>query len=395
MATIYVDAAGLHVATLEEILNDIVASQRSTIAPDFDQDPDAIVGNLNAIVASHLREVVEIAQVAYNAFDEQNADNDRLGALGMLTGTKWREATKGQLKGSRRAILTLTNGTTVPAGSIFHEDGDTANRWVTTRDVTANAGDGDYGVTAEAEDAGAIPLLAGVHVIATPVAGWSVVRTTKDAITGLPRETPEEFRRRRILELPGLGGSTPSAIRAAVSIIENEDGERPILAVEVLNNDTDFTSPEGLPPHSFCVIVWDGPSPGPDNDDLIAQAIYNDAPAGILSYGSEIGEAKTPEGKTVLINFQRVSQVALVISVDITTLNDYPGNQIAEETLVKLAASIQGPGAEAQWDAYANALRNLPGTKIETISLQGVPFTDAQVGPFEIFTLQSSDITII
>src|SRR5690606_29993812 len=104
------------------------------------------------------------------------------------------------------------------------------------------------------------------------------------------------------------------AIFAGVSNIEG------VTQVVVLENDTDTTNVDGLPPHSFQVIVVGG------NDTDIADVIWLKKPAGILAFGSTAVEILDSQGLPHDISFSRPTLVDIYVEVDITTFADYPSN---------------------------------------------------------------------
>lgn len=129
--------------------------------------------------------------------------------------------------------------------------------------------------------------------IVTPVSGWSGVTNPESGITGLATETDSALIIRRTAELI-KGKSTDKAIRDGVIKVLN------VIAVSVVSNRDLVISPEGLPPKSFETIVTGG------DDDDIAQAIFDNMPAGIEPYGdADSGTAVDEDGDTYIIPFSR------------------------------------------------------------------------------------------
>ena len=209
-------STGFEAKTLEAILADIETRERATIDPTLDTSAESVVGNLNAVMATKLRELWELAAIVYAARSPRNASLESLDALCAITGTERKGATKGTVQLS----LTILHGATVPAGSVVHVAGDVANRWVTLDAVTNTLGSvGSYAaltVDAEAEAAGhALAYAHTITEIATPVAGWAFADNVLDATPGRDVETDAALRLRREREVQGAGAGTVGAITAA------------------------------------------------------------------------------------------------------------------------------------------------------------------------------------
>jgi hypothetical protein len=86
----------------------------------------------------------------------------------------------------------------------------------------------------------------------------------------------------------------------------------------VLENDTDVTDSNGLPPHSFQVIVVGGV------DEEIANVIWLKKPAGILSFGSATTQILDSQGIPHDISFSRPTTVDIYVEIDLTTFPEYP-----------------------------------------------------------------------
>ena len=88
----FVDASGLQIKTVEEILDEL-ATQQKGIDANVNTDPDEPIGQMNGIFAAQCREVWEALAVAYNGFNADAAEGFLQTKLAALTGTV-REAPK-------------------------------------------------------------------------------------------------------------------------------------------------------------------------------------------------------------------------------------------------------------------------------------------------------------
>lgn len=388
MAAPIVDATGLHVPTVEEVNDDYVADERATISPNIDTEADAIVGQINGIHANAMRLALEALPVAYNAFDIENADFNRLKALSRLTGTYWRDETKGIVL----QRVTLDPGTTFVPGLVVSDgSGDPTHRWVSTETRGPVAG-GNYTIVFEAETPGPIAAPAGtLTTIETPISGWTATTNLDDAAAGLPAETEEELRARQQEEIFRLGGGTANAITADVGAVEG------VLDVTTLYNDGDFVDANGLAPHSIHVIIYDGIIPAAE-DAVIARAIFNTKGAGVNTNGSTLVQVPDSKGDTHPIRFSRVTLTPVTIVFGIgPTGNEYPGNAAVAASVAEASVSIQGNGSPMRFSNYLAVVEEIPGVRyLGYVALNGgAPNTDLIATPFERFTVDSSDVSFV
>jgi len=324
----FVDATGLQIKTIEEILDELSTQEKAEIDATLNTAPDEPLGQLNGIFAAQLREVWEVAQVAYNGFNPDAAEGFLLEKLSALTGTLREGATKSRvsLDVDVDAAAVLTAGT-----HFANVVGDPDNRWSPVVDFTSIGG--VQSVEFEAEFAGATIANAGtITVISTPVVGWNTVTNPLDAVPGKEIDTDAELRQRREEELRATGSATLDAIRADVLADEG------VQQVSVFENTTDITDPiTGLPPHSIEVVVFDGTPPVLTNAE-IAQLIWDTKPAGVLAFGLESGIATDTIGAFHPIGFSRPTErevwIEIFVSVNIAT--GYAGSAALEAAIVAL-----------------------------------------------------------
>jgi uncharacterized phage protein gp47/JayE len=179
---------------LEIIKEEIEATERAEISPTINTSSASIVGQVNGIVASKVREIWELANAIAAALDPSAATAQQLDALAAITGTT-REPAKRSTVTMR---VTLEDGTTLPLGSVASVLG-TGARFATTAIVVNSSGaPTDFDVPAESEETGPIAAPSGtLTVIATPVSGWLAVTNPTPAILGAAVETDDELRARR------------------------------------------------------------------------------------------------------------------------------------------------------------------------------------------------------
>jgi uncharacterized phage protein gp47/JayE len=128
--------------------------------------------------------------------------------------------------------------------------------------------------------------------IITPVTGWAEVTNPNNGITGLNTESDTALIIRRADEII-KGKATDAAIRNAVNQLDN------VTKANVISNRTSATV-EDIPAKAFETVVAGG------DDDEIAQAIFDNMPAGIEPYGDgDSGTAIDEDGIEYTIPFSR------------------------------------------------------------------------------------------
>jgi uncharacterized phage protein gp47/JayE len=372
----------MRIPTVEELVADMVADQRANMDPLIVTDAEEVVGQMNGIIASDLREGYEVALVAYNAFDPDNVDDSRVTALCAITGTKPQGATKSRFTGTRKLEVDLDATSDLPIGTIFEVDGNPNIRVKTTgtlwSDLSTDTGSttsttaGTYYVNAEAETAGRTPINAStLTVITTPVVGLNSVNNPTDAIVGRNVDTPEELLTRREDELAELGSCNVDAIRAALLAFEDDTGNRPILECEVIENDLDTVNPDAmlLPPHSIECIIFDGVGQDALDKD-VAQVIWDNKGAGTRTFGTTAATAVTQSGEDKTVRFTRPTLIGVDVEVMINrNATTYAGDQVVMNAWKAYVDGIpSGASTEVRWSVAVKALLAVQGVEgVETI----------------------------
>lgn len=330
----------------DDLAASIAADQRGTISAQLDVSESSVVGNLNNIFADRIALAYEALEEAVVMLDPDNATDERLVSLALLTGTERRAAQPGSVT----VTCTLTASTVFAAEElVVHAVNDPTNRWF-NRDVVETTTAGDYDLTFLSEVSGvdAVAATGTLTVIASPVAGFSAATNAEDATPGRDLESIEELRARREQELALGGSATVDAIRADVLQLDG------VIECLVEENTLDTTVGD-LTPHSLRVVVWDG-DPGVVADDDIAQAIHGTATAGIALIGTLTGTATRSDGSTTTKRFERPTVLDIYVSADIE--------------------SESGVSADAIKDAIEAAMPTLIGGDVKYNKISAAVFID-------------------
>lgn len=365
-----IDATGMKIPTVEELLGDLAADQKATVDPLILTEADSLVGNLNAIFASHLREVYEAVQVAYDTVDPNNAEDARLDVISSITGTEREGATYSTFAGTNKLTVNLAAGVTLPSGSTMHVLNTPTSLFETTEDVTNSSGvAADVQVAARATVTGPVHANAGtLTVIASPIVGWNSVTNAGDATLGAVVESDTSLRLKRADELAQAGTSTlPSLLSNLIALVSSDDGiTQPIISAQVYENVTD-TAVNGIPPHGFEAVIWDGPSNAADDDD-VAAVIFDAKGLGIPTSGSEDVTVTDAAGQAHVVHFSRATQVTA--EFDITLVYDaqkYVGDDAVKSAISDafqgVGATAQGVGGKVSFSVYMALVQRLEGVK--------------------------------
>nr|BFD33737.1 hypothetical protein GTC16762_33560 [Pigmentibacter ruber] len=171
-----------------------------------------------------------------------------------------------------------------------------------------------------------------LNVIISPVLGLSRVTNNEQARSlGRLRESDIEYRARRSGASAIIGQNVWQALKAKLADV------RGVSSADVINNDTDKISSEGLPPHSYQAIVEGG------DDQEIAAVIYNNKPSGIPCVGSVKVPHYIPKTDQFIdIYFSRPSGVPILVKVELILTNNFPenGDIIVREAIAKYGNSL-------------------------------------------------------
>lgn len=146
----------------------------------------------------------------------------------------------------------------------------------------------------------------GVTSIQSPVSGWESAYNPFAGTTGTNDETDSELRNRYLLAKFQDSNNTYESIYAAILKLNG------VSQVVIYENETDidFSSPP-VPAHSFYPIVLGG------NSKAIAQAIWDNKPAGILSCGTVTNTIYDSQGVGHDVSFDRPEAVPIYITITI------------------------------------------------------------------------------
>lgn len=171
--------------------------------------------------------------------------------------------------------------------------------------------------------------------ITNPKSGVLAVTNQKRFEGGRNTETDAEFRERYYISVDFAGGVNIDAIVAEVY-----GSVEAVIAVSGEENDTDYESESGLPPHSIEIVAYGG------LDEEIAQAIYRRKAAGIETFGNTMVPVVTAAGRIYKCYFSRPAPVNVWVKVsNLVTDKHFPLNgieQIKKSIVAYIGADTRG-----------------------------------------------------
>ena len=317
-----ISSTGFKRKRLDLLLEELNAEVKTIFGENFNVSPESPDGQVKGVISESNANLWELSEEAYNAFNPKAASGVTLSNLVQLNGITRLAATRSRVE------LTLTgdSGTVIPEGSLVSTL-DTGDKLSTNDSVTID-GAGDAIVQATALEFGPISMLAGtITVIDSPITGWNSVNNTADATEGTYEESDPDLRARRQRSVARDSQSIIDGIRSGVENIDN------VTQAVVLENDTDSVGSNGLPAHSFNVIV----SGGADID--IADVIWLKKPAGILAFGTITEQVLDSQGISHDISFSRPTPITIYVEVTLSTSAEYPanGDDLVKQAIVDYA----------------------------------------------------------
>jgi uncharacterized phage protein gp47/JayE len=396
--------SGLNIMRLADIKAALEASFQSEFGSAVNLDAATPEGQLIGIIADREALIWELIELVYAAYNPDSAAGQALDALCALNNIVRLDPVPSSCTSDagNSLVITGTVGAVVPIGFTVHKTGDTSATFATEEEFTIGAlgtVDADFYCTSVSADSGLVggPVvaLAGSLVnIDTPNADVTAVTQPSDATVGRDVETDAELRLRRNQSLSIPSAASVNGIYSSVSAVDD------VTSCTVYENITDVTDMNGLPPHSFQVVVQGGA------DADIAAAIWTSKPAGIKSYGNHSEVTTDSQGRSQTMYFSRPTPLVLYVKCNIVKNTDssegavYPSNGDALVAAAILEFGNQAiVGRDVVPSQFYTPINTVPGVwgislKIDIIA---VPvFTGVVVvGQTELASFDSSRITVI
>lgn len=202
-----------------------------------------------------------------------------------------------------------------------------------------------------------------IDTILTPMLGWDSVINPVAATPGEERETDGQLRLRFRNGKFDRATNTLDAIYSALINLDN------VSEVTIYENDTSVVDGNGVPAHSFLPIVSGGLSTD------IANAIWDNKPIGILSYGNTTVNINDVQGFSHAVSFSRPNPIVIYISIDITTDVNFPsnGNDAIKSALIDYFTANFGTGDDVIYSRLYTPVNSVPGHEVVSLKIGTAP----------------------
>ena len=302
----YMDDAGLHVPTYNDIRDDLLAKFREIYGNDLYLGNDSQDYQMISAFALKTYDTIQLLQIVYNNHSPKTAVGTGLSSLVKLNGIRRKAASYST------CVLTLTGkpGTVIAAG--VAED-DQRRKWELPQSIKFESE--SLEVTARCRDIGAIEAPVGtITKISNPQYGWISATNKVPAVKGRPIETDEELRRRQAISV-----ALPSRnmLDGTIAGITSVSGVR---RCKVYDNDSNVTDANGIPGHSIAAVVEGG------LDSEIAKQIYLRKGPGGGTYGTTTMTYVNADGLENKVSFFRPSYIKIDVTVTIRRNPTYSTN---------------------------------------------------------------------
>ena len=197
-----------------------------------------------------------------------------------------------------------------------------------------------------------------------PQAGVTGVTNPEPTTGARDTETDAQFRARYHRSVSKPGGSSPSAIEAALLDLGG------VLDAKVRQNTKMVTDPEtGIPPKAIAPIVWGG-----DPEEIVA-TLARVKPGGIQCWGEdEVREITDSRGVTHMIGFNRPDLVTVNVSATLTvdTAIFPPDGDDLVGAAIEGYLSGLALGEDVIYTRLISRIHSVPGvTDIPTLTVNG------------------------
>lgn len=315
----YVDSAGLHIPTYNDILEDMIAAMKQIYGDDIYLENDSADYQLLSIFALKQSDCLQALAYAYNARSPHTAIGTALDAVVKLNGITRKAASHSTcdvtLTGT--AFTQITNGAVQDKAGII---------WDLPSSVVIGS-DGTLITTATCRETGAVSALVGdLDTIYTPTYGWTAVTNHAAAIQGRDVETDAELRQRQSVSTSNPSQTMLAGTKGAIAALPN------VSRFAVYENDTNSSSvtednPYGLPPHSITCVVEGG------TDQDIAEAIYTHKGIGCYTNGTVPVQFTDQNEYVNTIRFSRPTYKDVYVDLEVKKYTGYVSSVISQVRL--------------------------------------------------------------
>ena len=386
--------------TLDIIQAEVDAAIKTALGSQVNTLSQSVLGQLKGIFSERETLLWELLETVYGSQYPSTAEGTSLDLVAAIVGLTRFAASYSTVT----VAMTGTNGTVVPASTVFSVSGNAILKFSTNVGTTIGATPTDIECTATVT--GPVAANAGtLTIIDNPISGLTSVTNAEDAVQGRNIETDTELRIRRNQRLQISQAGTLEAVRSAILRLNDDTSLPQVESVALFENIDMDTDGRGLQSKSFEVIAYQ--SGGMTiRDQEIADAIFAAKPAGIETCGTEELTVTDSQGFGHTIKFSRPTEVEIYVEFDLTVISDYPINGDTQiQNLIVVWGNNLGAGQDViVYPALIGQLIDVPGIidvviRIGTASDptldENISIDDGSVSTVEISRWDTSRVVVV
>jgi uncharacterized phage protein gp47/JayE len=344
-----IDSTGFHMSSLSDRFLALVALVQGIWGSDINVDVNSYDGSTLGILAESFNNLDQTALAAVNSFNPNTATGNALSLLvqlNYLTRQPGAYSTVGlRFDGSE--------GTVIPANSLFQSNDGTGTIWQTKSDATIDS-TGTAFADARAQSYGPFTAAAGTVTISlSPSYGLDSVTNDNPATPGQYQESDSQLRARRAISTAANGQGQTDALRGALGQVAG------VTSARVYENYTSAVDANGQPANSIYCIVQGG------TDQQVADTIWFKRPSGIPLVGSTVVQVIDTAGFPQNIRFDRPIALPVYITLNVKKRTGFPsnGDQIIKDALAAWGLANLMVGDDViQSELYAPAMAAVNNT---------------------------------
>lgn len=324
------------------ILEAMVADAKEYWGSDLADGQESFVRALYAPVARRFNQAQQDIGLVLESAQIDHAEGRALDYLTALIGVNRQPSRKAT--GSARFMRDSASSThdyTIPRGTIVQTEGTDPIRFETTESATLAVDTTHVEVPIKERDGGIRGNVGAntLRVMPSPPSGIDAVTNPEATDGGRDEETDPELRERAKKQLSAGSRASPDALISAVQLIEG------VKSVSIFINDTDTTDADGLPPHSFEMVIEGG------DGETIAEVIGETMAAGTTCYSGAFGTTEGPydvplvNGQSIQIPISRPDTTQVYVSATLVTDDEYEGDEAVQNSIINYIGGVLTTGS--------------------------------------------------
>lgn len=371
---------GFVIERLDNIITQLEDGFREIYGADINIDPDTPDGQVIGIMAQVKADIEELADSIYKALDPDLASGVWLEQRVAYAGLIRRQSSYSYLK----VKCTGQIGTVIPINSMVEDE--KRQRWLTTESIVINnTGEAYTALRSDLKGSFSLDNERPLEMM-TRIIGWETVNVVENAVVGNDEESDFQLRQRFFKSRAMAAKNSSDGIIASIFQLDT------VLDVECLENYTNVTDKNGVPPHSINVIVEGG------NEKSIAQIIRDKKTAGTGMLGAIDVFLPNAKGRMIPYRFDRPQSVFIQIYLEIRRQENY--SLIDTEAIIDSLSTVRfNIGETIFYSRLFTPINQTKGFWVEKMLIgkkgEALSESNIEISPRELARIAPENIEII